>query len=160
MAEVQIQYAFSEKRHTQRYPHLSLTYGQGEKKQPTNMEKENVRKFTATEWCLERLVRMQHEYGHHYPELLQFAQIVSSAPITNAWPQHVASAITCIKTRLQNYLKNDMLVSLLQISVNPNLDGGGKFAPPSWFFEHSSETVRSSKMKLSEFDFFIYKTPF
>ena len=118
MAEVQIQYAFSEKRHTQRYPHLSLTYGQGEKKQPTNMEKENVRKFTATEWCLERLVRMQHEYGHHYPELLQFAQIVSSAPITNAWPQHVASAITCIKTRLQNYLKNDMLVSLLQISVN------------------------------------------
>ena len=39
-------------------------------------------------------------------------------------------------------------------NFNPNLDGGGGGnLPPSWFFEHSSETVRSRKLKLSEFDF-------
>ena len=37
-----------------------LTYGQGEKKQSSNTRKENVRKMTAMEWCLERFVRMQH----------------------------------------------------------------------------------------------------
>ena len=42
-------------------------------------ENENVRKITATEWSLERLVIMQHEYDHHYKE---FAQIVLCAPIT------------------------------------------------------------------------------
>ena len=29
--------------------------------------------------------------------------------------------------------------------------GGGKFAPPSWFFEYSSETIRSRKLKLCDF---------
>ena len=31
--------------------------------------------------------------------------------------------------------------------------GGGQICPPSWFFEHSSETVRSRKLELSEFNF-------
>ena len=43
-------------------------------------------------WCLECVVIMQRKYGHHYPELLQFARIELSAPITNAWPKHEASA--------------------------------------------------------------------
>ena len=95
-----------------------LTYGQGEKKQSTNKKKENVRKFIATEWCLERLVRMQHEYGHHYPELLEFAQTVLSAPVTNAWPDRVWSQCNkTIKTRPRNCLKNYMLDSLLQVSI-------------------------------------------
>ena len=61
---------------------------------------------------------MQHEYGHHYKELLQFAQIVLSAPMTNAWLKRAANAIKRIKTRLQNRLKNDTLDSSLQISIN------------------------------------------
>ena len=44
---------------------------------------ENIKKFPATEWFLERLVIMQHEYSHYCKKLLQFAQIVLSAPITN-----------------------------------------------------------------------------
>ena len=88
MAEIQARYAFVEKRHTQRDSHLWPR-----REETTNKdEKENVRKITATGWCLECLVRMQHKYGHHYPELLQFAQIVLSAPITNASPEHEASA--------------------------------------------------------------------
>ena len=133
-----------------------LTYGQGEKKQPINAKKENVRNITATEWCLERLVRMQHEYGHHYPELLQFAQIVLSAPITNAWPEHGASAIKRIKTRLRNRLKNDMLNSLLQISINgPELnsmeaDDFVKQAASRWLNERNRRKVlrRGSKGEL------------
>ena len=74
-----------------------LTYCQGETKQPTNMDKENVRKFIDMEWCLEHLVRMQHEYGHHYPELLQFAQTVLPAPVTNAWPECGANAIKLLR---------------------------------------------------------------
>ena len=82
-----------------------LTYGQGEKKQPTNTEKENVKKFIATEWCLERLVRMQHEYGRHYPELLQFAQTVLSASVTNAWPGCGASTIKLLRRGCEIVLK-------------------------------------------------------
>ena len=39
------------------------------------------------------------------------------------------------------------------IFLNPILDGGGANLPPppSWFFEYSSETVRSRKLKLCDF---------
>ena len=40
-----------------------------------------------------------------------------------------------------------MLVS----DINPILDGGGQICPPSWFFKYSLETVRSRKLKLSDF---------
>ena len=36
-------------------------------------------------------------------------------------------------------------------SFNPILDGGGGKFAPSWFFEYSSETVRSRKLKLCDF---------
>ena len=36
--------------------------------------------------------------------------------------------------------------------INPILDGGEIYPPPpSWFFEYSSETVRSRKLKLCDF---------
>ena len=38
----------------------------------------------------------------------------------------------------------------LRPSFNPILDGGANL-PPSWFFEYSSETVRSRKLKLCDF---------
>ena len=66
---------------------------------------ENIRKITAMEWSLELLVIMQHEHGHYCEELLQFAQIVLSAPITNAFLECGVNAIKRLKTRLQNCLK-------------------------------------------------------
>ena len=114
MAEIQARYAFVEKRHTQRDPHLWPR-----REETTNKdEKENVRKMTATGWwCLECLVKMQHKYGLIYPELLQFAQIVLSAPITtNAWPEHKASV--SYQDDAAKSSKNDTLDSLLQISIN------------------------------------------
>ena len=45
-----------------------------------------------------------------------------------------------------------LVISYQPVKFNPILDvGGGKFAPPSWFFEYSSETVRSRKLKLCDF---------
>ena len=38
------------------------------------------------------------------------------------------------------------------VHLNPILDGGGGAnLPPTWFFEYSSETVRSRKLKLCDF---------
>ena len=53
-------------------------------------------------------------------------------------------------------LKNNTrtgLVIFLCLTLIWTGGGGGQICPPSWFFEHSSETVRSRKLKLSEFDF-------
>ena len=63
---------------------------------------------------------MQHEYSYHYKELLQFAKIVLSAPITNVWLERGAITIKRVKTRLQSRFKNDTLDSLLQISMLRN----------------------------------------
>ena len=41
---------------------------------------------------------VQHENSYHYKELLQFAKIVLSAPITNAWLEHRANIIKSINT--------------------------------------------------------------
>ena len=51
-------------------------------------------------------------------KIVQLADVTFSASITNAWPERGASAIKRIKTRLRNRLKNDMVNSLLYISVN------------------------------------------
>ena len=61
---------------------------------------------------------VQHEYSYRYKELLQFAKIVLSAPITNGWLERGAITLKRIKTRLQNRFKNDTLDPLLQISIN------------------------------------------
>ena len=42
-------------------------------------------------------------------------------------------------------------IYIYESHFNPILDGGGANLPPSWFFEYSSETVRSRKLKLCDF---------
>ena len=67
---------------------------------------------------LKRVFKLLSEFGYFYPKIVQLEEVTLSAPITNAWPERGASAIKRIKTRLRNMLKNDMLNSLLHISVN------------------------------------------
>ena len=46
----------------------------------------------------------------------------------------------------------ETIIGWTPVYFNPILDGGGgQICPPSWFFEYSSETVRSRKLKLCDF---------
>ena len=52
---------------------------------------------------------------------MKIIEVVHSAPLTNAWPERGASALKRIKTRMRSRLKNDILNTLLMISINgPN----------------------------------------
>ena len=73
---------------------------------------------TVLEWSLKRVFNLKSEFSYFYPKIVQLAEVTLSAANTNAWPARGASAIKRIKTRLRNRLKNDMLNSLLCISVN------------------------------------------
>ncbi|CAB4031119.1 Hypothetical predicted protein, partial [Paramuricea clavata] len=46
------------------------------------------------------------------------AEVCLTLPVSNAWPERGASAIKRLKTRQRSNLKNDMLRSLLHITVN------------------------------------------
>lgn len=71
-------------------------------------------KVTATEWCLQQICGL----SHFYPKISNVADIMLSTPVSNAWPERSASCIKCMKTRFRSTLKNDMLQSLLQVSIN------------------------------------------
>lgn len=73
---------------------------------------------TSTEWALQRFLRHKESYRRSYPLLLQVAEICLSMPVSNAWPERGASALKRLKTRLRNSLKEEMLESLLHISIN------------------------------------------
>jgi len=49
---------------------------------------------------------------------VELAEVALSVTITNAWLERGASDVKRIKTRLRNKLKNDILNSLLQVSIN------------------------------------------
>lgn len=46
-----------------------------------------------------------------------------STPVSNAWPERGASCVKRVKTRFRSTLKNDMLQSLLQVSINGPANG-------------------------------------
>ena len=50
--------------------------------------------------------------------LVSLAELAQRIPVSNAWPERGASAITRIKTRLRNRLSEKMLNSLLHLSIN------------------------------------------
>lgn len=73
---------------------------------------------TPTEWCLSRIMQMRSAFGPLYPCISMIAEIALALPVSNAWPERGASKIKLIKNRLRSRLKNDLLNSLLQISLN------------------------------------------
>lgn len=73
---------------------------------------------TPTEWCLSRILQMRCVLGSLYPCMSKIAEVVMALPVSNAWPERGASKIKIIKNRLRSRMKNDLLNSLLQISVN------------------------------------------
>ena len=73
---------------------------------------------TPTEWCLSRIMQMRSAFCPLYPCISMIAEIALALPVSNAWPERGASKIKLIKNRLRSRLKNDLLNSLLQISLN------------------------------------------
>jgi len=74
--------------------------------------------YTPLEQALIYMLKQKKNYQHFYPKIVMLAELVLSAPITNAWPERGASCVKRIKTRLRSRLKNDMLNSLMHISIN------------------------------------------
>ncbi|XP_068691032.1 zinc finger protein 862-like [Montipora foliosa] len=72
---------------------------------------------TPTEWLLTKLCSIS-SFKAMFPNLVKLATVAQTLPVTNAWPERGASALKRIKTRLRNSLKDDMLESLLQITIN------------------------------------------
>ena len=65
--------------------------------------------------------RQQHSsrsYSFMFLNLVSLAELAQRIPVSNAWPERGASAITRIKTRLRNRLSEKMLNSLLHLSIN------------------------------------------
>ena len=74
-------------------------------------------KMTSTEWTLEHILN-SFKGEVSFPKVLEFAKLTIIAPVTNAWPKRVASAVKRIKSRQRSTMKNDLLSALLHISMN------------------------------------------
>ena len=55
---------------------------------------------------------------HDFPKIVDLAKIAAIVPVTNAWPERGASAVKRIKSRTRSQMKNELLNSLLHISIN------------------------------------------
>ena len=77
--------------------------------------REGTSSITATDWCLSKL--LQPTYRSHYLMLSFIAEVCSSCPVSNAWPEKAASVLKWQKSRLRSRLKNDLLNPLLHIAI-------------------------------------------
>lgn len=62
--------------------------------------------------------RLNSYLGPLYPCISKIAEVVLALPVSNSGPERGASKIKLIKSRVGSRLKNDLLNSLLQISIN------------------------------------------
>ena len=69
----------------------------------------------ATEWCLIKLQNASMK--DHYPLLSVVVEMALVLPVSNVWPQRAASILKWQKNRLRSKVKNDILLSLLHISL-------------------------------------------
>lgn len=76
-------------------------------------------KATASEWCLQQIC----SHSHFYSKISNVADIMLSTPVSNAWPKRGASCAKRVKTRFRSTLKNDMLQSLLHVSISGPANG-------------------------------------
>ena len=79
---------------------------------------QNLISVTPREWALHQMLSQGSTYQHFMPGLLQIAEVCLSLHISNAWPERGASAMKTLKTRLRSRIKNDMLQSLMHVSIN------------------------------------------
>ena len=87
--------------------------------EPKKKKKESEQiSVTSLQWLLTEILKEKPTYTYFYPEIMKIIEVVHSAPLTNAWPERGASALKRIKTRMRSRLKNDILNTLLMISIS------------------------------------------
>lgn len=74
--------------------------------------------LSPTEFTLRKVVKEQVAHRINFPQIVDAAQICLTQPMSNAVVERGASAVKRVKTRLRSRLKNDMMASLLHISLN------------------------------------------
>ena len=74
--------------------------------------------LSPTDFILRKIVKEQASHRINFPHIVDAAQICLTQPMSNAVVERGASAVKRVKTRLRSRLKNDMLASLLHISLN------------------------------------------
>ena len=74
-------------------------------------------KSTPTEWALHRIVRT-FSSNEDLTMIYEIAKVALVTPVTNAWPERGASAVKRVKTRFRSQMKDDLLNSLLIITIN------------------------------------------
>jgi len=71
-----------------------------------NWKNENQKEFktatttttTPTEWVLHRLITRKETYSQVYPMLYKIAQVCTTMPVSNAWPERGVSTLWRVKT--------------------------------------------------------------
>ena len=76
------------------------------------------KKGTPTEWSLKRVRAMKSTFGQVYPRSVRVVEAALAIPVSNAWPERGASQLKLIKNRIRSQVKNDLLASLLHITIN------------------------------------------
>lgn len=89
---------------------------------------------TPMEWLLKKLLILKGSMKHFFPHLIQVAEIIFTLPVSNAWPERGFSKLKLVKTGLRNRMQNDILQSLLQISLNG----------PKLFQEQTDNVIKNS----------------
>ena len=74
-------------------------------------------KSTPTEWALHRIVRT-FSSNEDLTMIYEIAKVALVTPVTNAWPERGASAVKRVKTCFRSQMKDDLLNSLLMITIN------------------------------------------
>ena len=82
-----------------------------------NLTNNNLKlKETASEWTLQYIVKGFREDNYIY--ICELAKIALITPVTNASPERGASAVKGVKSQMRSKRKNNLLNSLLHISIN------------------------------------------
>ena len=72
---------------------------------------------TSIEWLLNHIVKSFSD-AEEFRRITDLAKIADIVPVTNAWPERGACAAKRIKTRNRSQIKNDLLNSLLHVSIS------------------------------------------
>jgi hypothetical protein len=67
---------------------------------------------------MKKIVKEQAVFKVGFSNMVQLAQICLTQPLSNAVVERGASAVKRVKSRLRSSMKNDMLSSLLHITLN------------------------------------------
>ncbi|CAC5383239.1 unnamed protein product [Mytilus coruscus] len=74
---------------------------------------------TPMEYVMRKLLSLGESVTtSFFPHLTKVVEIIFTLPMSNAWPERGFSKLKLTKTTLRNILQNDILQSLLQVSLN------------------------------------------